>query len=96
MISGVTSSIFISVNNAPSYSLIRSTPLAQITELKEVNRFISNTDTHSFLFHKSREIQVGWDVRMPQQFHFVDENLKFREKCMIFHSFFSTYYFLII
>lgn len=34
MISGVTSSILISVNNAPSYSLIRSTPLAQITELK--------------------------------------------------------------
>ena len=80
MISGVTSSILISVNNAASYSLIRSTPLAQITELKLVNRFISDTDTHSVLFHKSWEIQAGWDVRMPQQFHFVDEKLKFRGK----------------
>lgn len=45
-----------------------------------MNRFISDIDTHSVLFHKSWEIQAGWDVRMPQQFHFVDEKLKFRGK----------------
>ena len=73
MISGVIPSILIYVNNASSYSLIRSTPLAQITELKSVNRFISDTDTHSVLFHKCREIRIGWDVRILQQFHLVDD-----------------------